>query len=145
MTDTIEPLQRMFEPDVVLPSQFFATVHRQAPNKKAECRLLIAVLNDAIACFRKYGHSRNRRERRLFEEAETWIMSQDDAHRSRADGQAPCFSFQYVCQALGIDAEYLRQGLDRWRATQLGPLTRACNRTGPPCRVVQAGSHAPSP
>jgi hypothetical protein len=144
MTDTIEPLERMSEPDLVLPSQFFATVPRQAPMQGAECRLLIAVLDDAIACFRKHGHSRNRRKRRLFEEAEIWIMSQDAAHRSRGAGQTPYFSFQYVCQALGIDADYLRQRLQRWRTTQLAPLTSACNRTGPPCRVVQAGSHAPS-
>ena len=32
---------------------------------------------------------------------------------------APRFSFELICAALDIDADYLRGGLRRWRETQL--------------------------
>jgi hypothetical protein len=31
----------------------------------------------------------------------------------------PTFSFENVCDVLGVDAAYLRGGLRRWRAAQL--------------------------
>jgi hypothetical protein len=31
----------------------------------------------------------------------------------------PRFSFEFICAALGIDADYLRGGLRRWRESQL--------------------------
>jgi hypothetical protein len=105
----------VFEPDILLPSQFFATLCKQAPRKTGECQLLIAVLDDAVHCFQKYSLPRNRRERRLFEEAQEWMMCRDVP----AAEDRPTFSFEYVCEVLSLDPEYLRCGLKRWRNQQL--------------------------
>jgi hypothetical protein len=111
MTETIEFVDSLGPPLAIRPSQFFASQRRQALSKTAEHQLLIAVLDDAIQCFRKYARPKNRRERRLFEEAKRWLMSEDEAPLHRANNTAPYFSFPYVCQALGFDADYVRHGL----------------------------------
>ena len=39
--------------------RFFATVRRHAPHKRGEYRLVVAVLKDAIECFRENARARN--------------------------------------------------------------------------------------
>jgi hypothetical protein len=73
---------------------------------RAEQRLLLAVLEQAIWTFQRYADSGNRRGRRLFGEVETWFGSDDTTWT---------FSFVPVCDALGFDPAYLRSGLRRWR------------------------------
>lgn len=108
----------LFQPDVILPAQFSATVRRQALNKTGECQLLVAVLQDAVDCYQKYIVPANSHERRLFQEAEDWLMSDDeDVASSKED--APTLSFEYVCAVLGLDSEYLRHGLRQWRERRL--------------------------
>lgn len=103
------------EPEVILPTQFFATLRRDAPRKGGEYRLVVAVLEDAIACFQKYAFVAQKRGHRLFEEAAQWIM--DDAERLEHRGERG-FSFEQVCGFLGLDPAYLRRGLQRWRDAQ---------------------------
>jgi hypothetical protein len=91
----------LFEPDVVLPEQF---QHRSVLTP--EQRLMFAVLDDAVACFRKCAFVPHRRARRLFAEVHEWIYS--------GDGDWP-FSFENICAVLEIDSEYLRSGLERWQ------------------------------
>jgi hypothetical protein len=94
-------------------------LRRQVPTKNGEHRLLMAVLEDAIHCYQKHLLARNRNDRQLFEDAERWIMGWDGSHVSRTTDDTPTFSFENVCEVLGLDAEYLRGGLRRWRAAQL--------------------------
>lgn len=124
--DTVSPLRAndetggprfgLFEPDIVLPSQFFATMIGSAAHKRGECQLLIAILEDAVRCFQKYLFAQSRGERRLFEDAEQWLMGPDATLR---EDERPAFSFAYICQAIDLDADYLRDGLRRWRNHQL--------------------------
>jgi hypothetical protein len=114
--ETGGPGRGLFEPDIVLPSQFFATLARRAPIKRGECQLLIAVLEDAVHCFQKYVFARTRRERRLFDEAEAWMMRCDAV---LPEDDRPALSFEYICAALGLDPDYLRYGLKRWREHEL--------------------------
>lgn len=109
---------REFDLDLILPSQFVGTLCREAPSKTGEHQLLIAVLEDAIHCFQKHMHARKKTERRLFEEAERWIMAEDDARVVRAGDEPVAFSFENVCDLLGIDADYLRSGLQHWHDAQ---------------------------
>jgi hypothetical protein len=92
----------LFRAEVMLPAQFFPLLCGQTPRNKGECKLLAAVLEEAIDCFRKYLHASDRRQQRLFQEAEHWIMSQGDNFP---------FSFEHICDVLGIDPGYLRSGL----------------------------------
>lgn len=75
--------------------------------KYPECALLWAVLENGIESYMRYAAAPNRRGKRLFQEAETWVM-QDDA--------TWLCSFMNICHVLGLDPEYLRMGLRRWRA-----------------------------
>jgi hypothetical protein len=77
-------------------------------SKQPECALLWAVLENGLATYMRYATATNRRGKRLFQEAETWIM-EDDA--------TWLCSFMNICYVLGLDPEYLRMGLRRWRAS----------------------------
>jgi hypothetical protein len=103
----------LFGPEVVLPAQLFAPLREQLSNK-GECKLLVAVLEEAVECFQKYLRASEPPKRRLFQEAEHWIMSEGDT--------APAFSFEHICGVLGIDPDYLRRGLQRWRDMQTVPM-----------------------
>lgn len=76
-------------------------------SKQPECALLWAVLENGLSTYMRYATATNRRGKRLFHEAESWIM-QDDA--------TWLCSFMNICHVLGLDPEYLRMGLRRWRA-----------------------------
>jgi hypothetical protein len=100
-----EGLNDLFEPDVLLPVQYFAALKR----KKYSCgehRLLIAIMQDAIECFQKHIHARDSKRRQLYMDAELWVTDQSD------DGP---FSFDNVCDLLGMNPDYLRVGLLDWR------------------------------
>lgn len=118
MHNVLKVTDRLLAFDVVLPVQFFAPP-RQLLGKVGEYRLLIAVLEDAVASFQKYQGAKSRRERRLFKEAERWIMVKDNPKARHGDDEVPTFSFDYVCEVLGIAPNHLRQGLRRWRDAQL--------------------------
>jgi hypothetical protein len=102
-----------FYADIILPVQFFETLKRRAPTKTGEYRLLVAVLQDAVHCFQKYALD----DDADFAEAEWWIMCTDTAVEDTT--VVPRFSFEFICSALSIDADYIRGGLRRWLETQL--------------------------
>ncbi len=98
----------VLEPETVLPSQLIGSGPFDA-SAMPEKRLLLAVLEDAVITFQRYATSTRRRGQRLFREAEAWIVSDD------VDWAC---SFQSICDALGFDSRYLRQGLLAWRDRQ---------------------------
>ena len=95
----------LFEPDVLLPGQFFSFFRKEAGFDR-ERRLMLAVLEDAIDCFQKYAHTSDLRGRQLFAESYEWIMSPDKRW---------LFSFENICQIVDMNPDYIRQGLSRWR------------------------------
>jgi len=112
MTETVMTEDRFggpLEPDTLMPSQFVDILRRKLP-MDGERRLLIAVLEDAVHCFRKNLHATDPKVRQLFLDAETWILTND---------RTWFFSFDNVCETLDIDADYLRDGLMRWKESQL--------------------------
>jgi hypothetical protein len=110
---------RLTQPDPVFSAQVMGTLRRQVPTKNGEHRLLLAVLEDAIHCYQKHLLARNRNDQQLFEDAERWIMGWGGTSRPGTTDDTPTFSFENVCDVLGLDAGYLRSGLRRWRAAQL--------------------------
>ena len=99
----------LFQPDSLLSAHYFGTLRRKTISEP-EKRLMLAILEDAIHCFQDNLFARNVRSRRLFEEAEQWIVE--------ADGDW-VFSFENICEALGFNPAYVRQGLLRWMANKL--------------------------
>jgi len=85
---------------------------RKKSVREGEEGLMLAVLEDAIACFRKYVHARDERGKALFRDAAEWILEQESEW---------IFSFENICDTLGINASYLRQGLIQWKERELEP------------------------
>jgi len=109
-------LPRLIEPEILLPSQFFDRSGGRAV-LEGERRLMLAVLEDAVSCFQKYTGATRPRARRLFQEAEDWFFAEQSAWP---------FSFESICAVLGINPEYFRTGLQRWKQELLlhSPETR---------------------
>lgn len=95
----------MFQPDTMLPSQYFAAMRKRVP-QEAEYRLVVAVLEDAIDCFQKHCDARDAKTRQLFEDAAQWVGSEDRTWP---------FSFLNICDVLNLDPAYVREGLQQHR------------------------------
>jgi hypothetical protein len=74
-----------------------------------EMSLMYAVLEDAFRCFHKQFETEKRFVQRT-REAEKWFFS-DDSHW--------LFSFVSVCDALGLEPEYIRKKLKHWTPSRL--------------------------
>lgn len=100
---------KLFQPDVLLPTQFFATLRRKQV-QEPERRLVIAILEDAVDCYHKHLFARDHKARQLFLDAEEWISSEDRTWP---------FSFENICELLDLHPAYLRRGLLQWKEQQL--------------------------
>jgi hypothetical protein len=108
-----ERVTSLFQPDTLLPDQYLETFRRKL-HLEPEKKLMLAVLEDAIACYQKYVFARDGKARILFQETEDWIRDEN------ADW---FFSFSNVCETLGFEPAYLRQGLLRWKEQKLAEQT----------------------
>ena len=99
-----EFVESLFQPDTLLPAQYHDGFKRQTLEPERE--LILAVLEDAVVCFQKYFRSTGEKEKRLFEDTEEWFVSDD---------REWIFSFINICDLLGLDPDYVRKGLWRWR------------------------------
>jgi hypothetical protein len=104
--DPEEPASSLFGLEIIVPTQYF----NRAINS-GEKRLMLAVLEEAVATFQRYIYDDTGRSARLFREVEEWFDS--------TDGISWPFAFEKVCHTLEIDPEYLRRGLEVWKQTQL--------------------------
>ena len=119
------------EPEAVLPSQYFSLPAVDA-SLQAEKRLMLAVLEDAVGTFQKYVNARERTGQRLFAEVEDWFA---------ADEVEWPYSFVNISQALGLDPEYLRTGLGRWKDEQRRASSTTSNVVRFPFRRVNGSRH----
>ena len=78
--------------------------------REGEEALMLAVLEDAIETFQVYVLAENKRGKKLFREAEEWILEKDSDW---------FFSFENICEVLALDPNYLRLGLMRWKEAKL--------------------------
>jgi len=90
------------EPEDLTPA-FFATFRRSAA-PTPERLLMLAVLENAVMCYRRYARARDLRTRRWFEEARDWLASGD---------RSSIFSFESICDALDLHPSYVRRALCR--------------------------------
>ena len=95
----------LFDADGVDASQYTDTVQRKTP-LEPEKHLLLAILEDALSCYRKNVFARTAKKQAAFREAEEWIL---------ATGDERFLSFESVCGVLGIEPSYLRRGLAEWK------------------------------
>ena len=104
-----ERIGALFQPDSLLSAHYFETLRRKTI-LEPEKRLMLAILEDAVDCFQNNVLAQSLKSRRLFEEAEEWIVE--------VDGDW-VFSFENICEVLGFNPAYVRQGLLRWMENKL--------------------------
>ena len=109
-----EKLPGLFEPDTLLPIQYFEAM-RKKHLLEGEKRLILSVLEDAVECFMKCIDSATNKGQRLFRDADEWINLEDKRW---------VFSFDNVCEMLDINADYMRAGLRRWKERKLIAIQR---------------------
>lgn len=120
-------LGSLFVPDVLTPEQYYDS-RRDDSDIRPVKKLMMAILEDALRCFQNNADAKSGSRRRLFEEAERWLCGEG--------GEGP-FSFEMVCEMLGIEPGFLRSGLKEWRRQQLeGTSRRRLTRRSP---VVRTG------
>jgi hypothetical protein len=84
----------IFQTDTLLSKQYFDTFRRNS-YLEPEKRLMLAILEDAINCYQDNYISRTGKKKRFFDEVRE--------------------SFEHVCDALGLNAAYIRRGLLQWK------------------------------
>ena len=115
----------LFEPDALLPIQYFETLRRKIPIEP-EKRLMWAILEDAVGSFQSHFSGRKGKPSGNLAEVEEWILDTDNSW---------LFSFNSICETLEIDPQYLRRGLLDWKERQLAAGPAAKNGgEGPPKR-----------
>jgi hypothetical protein len=87
--------------DPVVKEQFFKNGIRGG-----EERLMLALLQDAVECFQEYALAEYVWEKKLFQEAEDWILEKNTDWP---------FSFENICETLQLNPDYIRQGLQVWK------------------------------
>jgi hypothetical protein len=107
-----ERLPGLFEPDTLLPIQYFEAM-RKKHLLEGEKRLILSVLEDAIECFMKCIDASTSKGQRLFRDADEWIAHEDKRW---------VFSFDNVCDMLDINPEYMRGGLRKWKDKRLDAI-----------------------
>ncbi len=99
-----DPALTMVEPDTMTPLQYFDRMFAEA-SLVPEKRLMLAVLEDAIASFQR-AFIQPKDEDDGSNDIEAWLDSNDMGWP---------FSFASICQALDMEPEFLRTGLRKWR------------------------------
>jgi hypothetical protein len=78
--------------------------------REGEERLMLAVLESAVEDFQKYVLARHASGKKLFQQAEEWFLDKDSEE---------AFSFQGICETLGLHPEPIRKGLMVWKEARL--------------------------
>jgi hypothetical protein len=109
-----EKIASIFQPDTLLSAQYFGNLRRKTL-LEPEKRLMFAILEDAIAGYQNNLLAQSGKGKKLFDETESWIIEV---------GSDWIFSFENVCEGLGFNPEYIRQGLLRWKEKNGQPFRR---------------------
>jgi len=100
---------RLLDAEAIIFDKFDEVVRRKQ-HLEPEKDLMLAILEDGISCFQKQLFARGHRGKNMFREAEAWIFERDTDQ---------IFSFEGICDTLGISPSYLRAGLIAWKNRQL--------------------------
>lgn len=93
--------------DTLLPVQFWTAL--ADPRAEPEKRLMVAVLEEAIAVIVNDPHGRDEDRRSVVREAKRWLASDDRS--------AP-FAFATICDVLGLDMGRVRHAIAAWSERQ---------------------------
>jgi hypothetical protein len=119
-------LAELVAPDVVLPEEFHGGARRDS-QASGERALMLAVLEDGIRCFQDHLRDARSNPRDLSRQAEAWIRA--------VDYDWP-FSFNNVCETLGIDPSALRAALLVWKSKRIAERSGGERGPTPPVRKI---------
>jgi hypothetical protein len=91
--------EKTVDAGVLMPAQY-ADLVRRNHSLEGELKLLMAVLEDAIRCYLRNVDAKDGERRREFIEVSNWF-------ESTLAGPAGIFSFENLCEALGIEPHRL--------------------------------------
>lgn len=92
-------LEKIADAGILMPAQY-ADLVRRNHTLEGELKLLMAVLEDAIRCYLRNVDAKDGERRREFVEVRNWF-------ESTVAGPAGIFSFENLCEALGIEPHRL--------------------------------------
>ena len=95
-------------PEMLLPVQFVELFQRSSV-RMPELALMAGVLEDAILSFCRCAGSRDVSSQRLLQETAEWFESHDVTW---------LFAFESICDALALEADWIRGLLHRWQDEQ---------------------------
>jgi len=95
----------VFSDDASDGAEYLETIRRKTA-LEPERHLMLAILEDAVVSFQKNLNARSAKKRAQFEEAEAWLLDEKDS---------ALFSFESICNTLGVEPSYLRRGLMAWK------------------------------
>ena len=78
--------------------------------RDGEERLMFAVLENAVEYFQKYVLARNPGGKQRFQEAEEWFLEKENE---------ALYSFESICETLGLHPDHIRKGLMVWKEAKL--------------------------
>ncbi|MBS3096038.1 hypothetical protein J4480_01205 [Candidatus Woesearchaeota archaeon] len=99
----------VLQPDPSTPYDFFGE-YRQRFRQDPEKMLMLAVLEDAVGVYQKNLFERSRKGKAKFREAEEYILE---------EGSDWPYSFENACEYVGLNPDYVRQGLTNWKEQRL--------------------------
>lgn len=105
----------VFAPDTLLATQYFDRIRRRS-DLTGEQRLMCAIIQDAVEVYLKHAGATHRVHQQLFADAEQWIEAED---------RSWLYSFEAICDHLGLDGAYLRRGLRNRKMLARGEVARA--------------------
>jgi hypothetical protein len=103
--------------ETILPVQFHNSRYRGHQMESLR-RLMFAILEHGVKCFQANFEARNKERRREFLEAQWWLF--------KSNGVGP-FSFENVCDVLGVHPDHVRRSLLAWRTRRLAALDAAAS------------------
>lgn len=110
-----EKLALLFQPDTLLPAQYFTRLHRTS-SLEPEKALMLAVLEDAISCFKDNLSAEDSHKKLLFDDAEKWILG---------TGTDWIFSFENICEIFEMNPQYVRRALIGWKEQHMPSRSNA--------------------
>ena len=99
----------LLQADVLAESQYLK-IYTTKTEIEPEKRLMLAVLVDAIEVYQDYISQRRIVNKVHYQEAKDWILEEN---------REWLFSFENVCESLGLNPQYVRRELQYWKERQL--------------------------
>ena len=110
----------LFQPDTLVPTQYLENFRGKA-HLEPEMSFMLAILEYAVASFQKDIFARDSKGKAKFHETEDWILEKNSDW---------IFSFENICEVLGFNPSYVRQGLLCWKEVKLAEHPRPKSARG---------------